>query len=113
MADDFSANDPTASANLNQEPIVVESPVHGDIEEWSPQPPVAPPRDAPALNVTVRTIEPESSISPPPPELAAGESRRAFGLDALRGLFLISMTIGFTLGSNHLPLWMYHRQFPF
>ncbi|HEY6218512.1 MAG TPA: DUF5009 domain-containing protein [Gemmatimonadaceae bacterium] len=92
---------------------MVESPVHGDIEEWNPQAPAALPAGAPALNVTVRTIEPVSSISPPPPELAAGESRRAFGLDALRGLFLISMTLGFTLGSNHLPLWMYHRQFPF
>src|SRR6185503_3665405 len=30
----------------------------------------------------------------------------------LRGLFLISMTAGFTIYSERLPAWMYHRQFP-
>jgi predicted acyltransferase len=46
-----------------------------------------------------------------PPELSAGETKRAFSLDALRGLFLLSMTFGFTIMSEHLPAWMYHRQF--
>ena len=46
-----------------------------------------------------------------PPELSAGETKRAFSLDALRGLFLLTMTFGFTIQSEHLPAWMYHRQF--
>lgn len=46
-----------------------------------------------------------------PPELSAGETKRAFSLDALRGLFLLSMTFGFTISSENLPAWMYHRQF--
>lgn len=46
-----------------------------------------------------------------PPELSAGEAKRAFSLDALRGLFLLSMTFGFTIMSEDLPAWMYHRQF--
>lgn len=43
---------------------------------------------------------------------AARESRRAYSLDALRGLFLILMTLGFTIHGNYFPDWMYHRQFP-
>jgi hypothetical protein len=39
-------------------------------------------------------------------------AKRAAGLDALRGLFLITMTLGFTIPEAHLPVWMYHRQFP-
>lgn len=50
--------------------------------------------------------------SPAPPELATGEPRRAFSLDALRGLFLVLMTIGFTVRGDLFPLWMYHRQMP-
>lgn len=46
-----------------------------------------------------------------PPELSAGETKRAFSLDALRGLFLLTMTFGFTIQSEDLPAWMYHRQF--
>src|SRR6185437_9749481 len=42
----------------------------------------------------------------------ATEPKRASALDALRGLFLVSMTFGFTISNTHLPLWMYHRQFP-
>ncbi len=45
-----------------------------------------------------------------PPELATSD-RRALSLDALRGLFLVTMTFGFTIASEKLPLWMYHRQF--
>ena len=45
-----------------------------------------------------------------PPELSSGEAKRALSLDALRGLFLLSMTFGFTIMSEKLPQWMYHRQ---
>lgn len=55
-------------------------------------------------------LEPDGE-SYSPPELSAGETKRAFSLDALRGLFLLSMTFGFTIMSEHLPAWMYHRQF--
>jgi predicted acyltransferase len=50
--------------------------------------------------------------SPAPPELTTGEPKRAFSLDALRGLFLVLMTIGFTVRGDLFPLWMYHRQMP-
>jgi predicted acyltransferase len=36
--------------------------------------------------------------------------KRASALDALRGLFLLSMTLGFAVMSPDLPGWMYHRQ---
>jgi hypothetical protein len=38
--------------------------------------------------------------------------RRAYSLDALRGFFLIVMTLGFTIQMGIFPEWMYHRQFP-
>jgi predicted acyltransferase len=50
--------------------------------------------------------------SPAPPELTTGRTKRAFSLDALRGLFLLAMTVGFTIRGDFFPLWMYHRQFP-
>ena len=37
---------------------------------------------------------------------------RALALDALRGLFLLLMTFGFTLAEGVYPDWMYHRQEP-
>lgn len=69
-----------------------------------------------------RQTDPDESVIPSgrlaadgesfsPPELSAGEAKRAFSLDALRGLFLLSMTFGFTIMSEDLPAWMYHRQF--
>jgi hypothetical protein len=39
-------------------------------------------------------------------------AKRASALDALRGFFLLSMTFGFAIMSDKLPVWMYHRQFP-
>lgn len=39
-------------------------------------------------------------------------ARRAAAVDALRGLFLLSMTLGFTIQPEIFPVWMYHRQFP-
>lgn len=47
-----------------------------------------------------------------PRDEPAAEPRRAYSLDALRGLFLILMTLGFTISGRYFPDWMYHRQFP-
>src|SRR5689334_13812751 len=110
MSSDSTPTDPSTPA---QSPIVVHSELHGDdVAEWAP---VAPPRHAPAW----RTVPDDAPVpgtgqSPPPPELAAPSGpRRAYGLDALRGLFLVSMTAGFTVGvEKYLPLWMFHRQEP-
>lgn len=98
------------------QPIVVHSQIHGDVAEWNP----ASPEDyaetehgkATAAARLKVVPAPAGGQSPAPPELDAGESKRAFALDALRGLFLISMTLGFTIATDHLPVWMYHRQFP-
>lgn len=50
--------------------------------------------------------------SPVFPRTEGSTSKRASALDALRGFFLLSMTFGFAIASDHLPVWMYHRQFP-
>jgi predicted acyltransferase len=97
----------------DQEAIVVHSQVHGEVAEWQPAP-------APARPLVFRTqadevILPGEGQSPPPPELAvpAGSGRRAASLDALRGLFLILMTLGFTVGvEKYYPRWMFHFQEP-
>jgi predicted acyltransferase len=82
--------------------IVIHPPVHGEVgtdplPEWpAPTPLAAPPA-------------PSTEPAPTPQKT---ESRRAHSLDALRGLFLISMTLGFSLRGSDYPLWMYHRQMP-
>lgn len=40
------------------------------------------------------------------------DARRADSLDALRGLFLVMMTLGFSIQTGMFPDWMYHRQTP-
>src|SRR5262245_62169848 len=49
------------------------------------------------------------SASAPAPDRPA---RRAVALDALRGLFLLLMTFGFSVAESIYPAWMYHRQEP-
>jgi predicted acyltransferase len=51
-------------------------------------------------------VEP-SAVAPP-----AEGPRRALALDALRGLFLLLMTFGFSIADGVYPAWMYHRQEP-
>jgi predicted acyltransferase len=85
-------------------------------------PPLAPPLPPlPAPNESVLTgvvslpqvnVELVTPVQTPEPALEVAEPKRASSLDALRGLFLVSMTFGFTISDNRLPLWMYHRQFP-
>ncbi len=52
----------------------------------------------------------DSGVAPPGEGSLA--ARRAYSLDALRGLFLILMTLGFAIHGDYFPDWMYHRQFP-
>ena len=89
-----------------QQPIVIHPPIHGEIEDKEASTPVAV-----APIVTVRA-EPAPPATPSAAPAATTESRRAHGLDALRGLFLVLMTLGFSLRGNDFPLWMYHRQMP-
>jgi hypothetical protein len=101
------------SVGPEEDPIVIHSAVHGEeIAEWNPSAPVRVP-------TTWRPVADDVPVpgvgqSPPPPELAAPDSsRRAFSLDALRGFFLLTMTLGFTVGSaKYYPEWMFHRQEP-
>jgi predicted acyltransferase len=104
-------NSPAPSAD----PIVIHPVLHGeDIAEWQP---VAPTRPTPSVWTTIPEEAPVPGVgqSPAPPDLAAPASspRRAFSLDALRGFFLFTMTLGFTTGvEKYYPLWMFHRQEP-
>ncbi len=86
-------------------PVIIESPVQGGTEEE---------RQVIAELIAVRSSTPPAAVepTPDPAELTAATPKRAFALDALRGLFLISMTFGFTISSDSLPAWMYHRQLP-
>ncbi|HEU5174757.1 MAG TPA: DUF5009 domain-containing protein [Gemmatimonadaceae bacterium] len=93
------------------QPLVIHAPIHGDPDAY----PAASPSSATIIHVRDAAPTGDSEAhrqSPPPPELAASGSRRAFSLDALRGLFLVAMTVGFTVRGDVFPLWMYHRQFP-
>lgn len=97
-----------------EQPIVIHPSLHGDVAGSAVE--------TPRVHVKTRNLgrrsedyaraSDGSDPSAPPPELASADPKRAFGLDALRGLFLISMTLGFTIALKTLPVWMYHRQFP-
>jgi len=89
------------------QPIVVHPAVNGEIgteplPEW--------PEPRPLL--TVRDTAPADAPVAPVAPVTKSESRRAHSLDALRGLFLVSMTLGFALRGQDYPVWMYHRQMP-
>lgn len=106
------SDQPPTSGEPGQDPIVVHPKMHGDVAGWHPAPP--PSTRASWLPAADPAIPPGHGQSPPPPELAAPASaKRAYSLDALRGLFLILMTMGFTVGVASLyPEWMFHRQQP-
>ena len=92
------------SAPVEQQAIVIHPPVHGEIGDGP-----VPEWPAPTPLVTVRDVAPPDAPAAP---VQATETRRAHSLDALRGLFLISMTLGFSLRGSDYPMWMYHRQMP-
>lgn len=99
---------------------LLEAPAEGfDATERAPETaaePAAVIRQAASAPPALPAELSDASLGPaervPPPDLSSSNSKRAFALDALRGLFLVSMTLGFTLSSDKLPVWMYHRQFP-
>ena len=111
-----------ASQSLEEAPIVIHGPVHGggpgepsgfDALSLPPE----PARGRRVLGDADGSTVPDAGRAPGDAGVAApgdpyAEPRRAHSLDALRGLFLISMTLGFTIHGNYFPDWMYHRQFP-
>jgi predicted acyltransferase len=102
-----------------EQPVFVESVMQGDLDRLESadnraQSPVAPvstesPRDDSAPHTNYGD---GAKLSEAPPEVSAPNNRRALSLDALRGLLLVMMTIGFTVAVNMFPPWMYHRQYP-
>src|SRR5688500_3456690 len=120
-------------AGIDEAPIVVHGPVHGAQDGSShlqdAPPPLIPKRTGgprrksgrqvpagrlgDADGTSVPDVGPsDGEIGVASPTEAPVEPRRAYSLDALRGLFLISMTLGFTIYGRYFPDWMYHRQFP-
>ena len=94
----------------SQVPIVIHPPVTGVVEET--EVPTAPEPAPAALPVATVLVQQDEPVSPAPTERVVASNKRAFSVDALRGMFLILMTLGFTLRGNDYPLWMYHRQMP-
>lgn len=97
-----------------EQAIVVESPIQGDLDRVERLDALhkgvaiaAPDHAVPHTN-----FNDTERISDAPPEVAAPRDKRALSLDALRGLFLVLMTFGFTINHPGLRLWMYHRQAP-
>jgi len=108
----------------DERPIVIHGPVHGEPDialESSTHPLVRLHPNAAGTEDQPETgsSRPESTgrprlqaVDPWNPGAQGTATQRASSLDALRGLFLILMTLGFTIHGNHFPDWMYHRQFP-
>jgi len=96
----------------SEQPIVIHPEIQGEVDVDVPvsELPLPPDIWPPTRGPIVTMARPE--VIPTPPELTVKETKRAFSLDALRGLFLVSMTLGFTVGSDIFPAWMYHRQMP-
>ena len=57
-------------------------------------------------------MEPRESPSLEPVNAPVATGKRALSLDALRGAFLLIMTMGMTTQGRIFPAWMYHRQNP-
>ena len=125
MVQDDKSSTPIADAGpaVDEAPIVIHGPIHGagpegagdSGAEVAPVLPPAPVRRP--LGDADGSAVPDVGPSPAAAGVApigdpVAEPRRAHSLDALRGLFLISMTLGFTIHGSYFPDWMYHRQFP-
>lgn len=95
-----------------QVPIVIHPPVHGGADPAWPAAPAPSPEVAPIPAPNVVAQQDTAPVAPTPAERVTTAVKRAFSVDALRGLFLILMTLGFTLRGDDYPLWMYHRQMP-
>lgn len=105
---------------LDDAPIVIHGPVQGarrgTATEPASRPPAPPIAAAPVLpeaaGVAARSGVGVGDRSESDPAAGAAEPRRALGLDALRGFFLVLMTFSFTTDTGLLPRWLYHRQNP-
>jgi hypothetical protein len=111
------ANDTRPAGNSAEaQAIVIESPMQGDPDRFNDVPEEIAPITGLGADVGAsiphRNPRDTSPVSDAPAEVAAPRDRRALSLDALRGLLLVSMTLGFTIAGDWYPGWMYHRQFP-
>jgi predicted acyltransferase len=119
--------DATQSAGTTEQPIIIhQAELNGYLGDVPHEPSaqeriagadvasahVAPPvlhetRDHAGRDTTL-IVESEGQDIPVEPAQAV---TRAYSIDALRGLFLVLMTLGFTIqGGGMFPDWMYHRQ---
>jgi len=133
MSDSMSSDPADDGVRDPEEPIVIHSEIQGELDDSTlalldppgagvvdePEPRTERPaviRQPASEPIALPPGDSDASLGPaervPPPDLSPSNTKRAFALDALRGLFLVSMTLGFTLSSDKLPVWMYHRQFP-
>lgn len=108
---------------LDDTPIVIHGPVHSnpagstDAHSIPSAEAEAQPRVVESAPWTGGSDATDVGASPPSDTAGAhdqvlSEPRRALGLDALRGFFLVLMTLSFTTQAGLLPLWMYHVQTP-
>lgn len=96
----------------SQVPIVIHPPIHGEVEQTElPITASVPARDT-AGSLAAPTMLVQQDAEATPTARPANATKRAFSVDALRGLFLILMTLGFTVYGEQFPAWMYHRQMP-
>jgi predicted acyltransferase len=107
----------------DEQPIVIHGPLQGGVG-IAPEPSVQPRVrlhpdvvETPSEPVAAVPVQPAErprlqAVDPWNPGGQGPTRQRASSLDALRGLFLILMTLGFTIHGNYFPEWMYHRQFP-
>ena len=117
---------PAAAAPIEEpQPIVVhQAELHGDLGSPDVAPAAAPIIHEPSAQQVLHGAAARehtdndhhivSAAAAPPPVAAppASAQERAYSIDALRGLFLILMTLGFTIQAGMFPEWMYHRQTP-
>jgi predicted acyltransferase len=99
---------------VGPQPIVVHPELHGETDRVQVPDPIVPVEAPTAAALPVVVIREDVATPLPTPAPAATEAatRRAFSVDALRGFFLISMTLGFAVNYGGFPAWMYHRQMP-
>lgn len=104
----MNADDKPVRLPDSAQPIVIHGKIHGvgSTGEYGS----GPPLDRRVSGVPDRRVAQQSSAVVADSPVASASGRLA-GLDAVRGLFLIAMTFGFTLGEG-LPKWMYHVQTP-
>jgi predicted acyltransferase len=105
---------PAIGGLTDEEPVVRHPPVQGGIgittsTSTAGQAPLGPPPLARAV-LTPAPADPFADRATA--EDAVSERVRASSLDALRGVFMLVITLSFTIHPRYFPDWMYHRQFP-